>query len=97
LKTSAILLFLLQCFEKAGLFMMLWRTIALLAFPAFVRSHSHHAHNQESFSQERLDELEMKWGTDVSTLQILVEIVIDQYSGASLASQPSHIYHTRVA
>jgi hypothetical protein len=46
---------------------MLWYSIVLLALPALVRSHSsHHAHDQEQFSQERLDELERKWGTDVS-------------------------------
>ncbi|KAF2832882.1 Arginase/deacetylase [Ophiobolus disseminans] len=43
---------------------MLWCKIALLALPAFVRSHSHHAHDQETFSQARLDELEKKWGID---------------------------------
>ncbi|EAT85666.1 hypothetical protein HBI56_141870 [Parastagonospora nodorum] len=43
---------------------MLWHSIASLALPVLVRSHSHHAHDQEQFSQERLDELERKWGTD---------------------------------
>jgi hypothetical protein len=46
---------------------MLWSSLAFLALPAVVRSHSHHAHEQQSFSQERLDELERKWGTDVSS------------------------------
>ncbi|KAH8731071.1 arginase family-domain-containing protein [Phaeosphaeriaceae sp. PMI808] len=44
---------------------MLWSNLALLALPAFVHSHStHHDHHQEPFSQQRLDELEKKWGTD---------------------------------
>jgi agmatinase len=46
---------------------MLWHSIALLVLPALVRSHSsHHAHDQEQFSQERLNELDRKWGIDVS-------------------------------
>jgi hypothetical protein len=77
---------------------MLWYSIALLAFPAVVQSHSHHARNQEPFSQDRLDELERKWGIDVRcTLHMLMNIATDGCSGAFLASQPSHIYHTRVA
>lgn len=43
----------------------MWYSAALLALPAIVSSHSsHHAHDQTPFSQERLDELERKWGTD---------------------------------
>jgi agmatinase len=45
---------------------MLWHSIALLALPALVQSHSAHGAHDEPFSQERLDELERKWGTDVS-------------------------------
>jgi agmatinase len=45
---------------------MFWHIIAFLALPALGWSHSHHAHDQEPFSQERLDELEKKWGIDVS-------------------------------
>ncbi|KAJ4352732.1 hypothetical protein N0V95_004004 [Ascochyta clinopodiicola] len=43
---------------------MKWNKVSLLALSAFASAHdSHHAH-QEAFSQERLDELEQKWGTD---------------------------------
>ena len=41
-----------------------WTT--LFAYAAYVSAHgAHHAEGQDSFSQERLDELEKKWGTDV--------------------------------
>ncbi|KAF9695861.1 hypothetical protein EKO04_005865 [Ascochyta lentis] len=43
---------------------MRWNKASLLALPALASAHgSHHAH-QEAFSQERLDELQQKWGTD---------------------------------
>jgi agmatinase len=37
-----------------------------LLLPALASAHGAHQHHQESFSQERLDELQQKWGTDVS-------------------------------
>lgn len=50
---------------------MRWDKAYLLALPALALAHnSHHAHH-ESFSQERLDELEQKWGTDVIILHTL--------------------------
>lgn len=45
---------------------MLLPRIIILVLPALVQAHSHHAHDQEAFSQDRLDELERKWGIDVS-------------------------------
>jgi agmatinase len=50
---------------------MLWYNIALLGLPALARSHaSHHVDEDVAFSQERLDELEKKWGIDVSFFTI---------------------------
>jgi agmatinase len=48
---------------------MLWNWVAIIAGAACVSSHAtHHVDDQESFTQERLDELERKWGTDVSNI-----------------------------
>jgi agmatinase len=50
---------------------MLWHSIALLGLPALARSHAtHHVDDEAAFSQEQLDELEKKWGIDVSFLII---------------------------
>jgi hypothetical protein len=45
----------------------MWRlTVVFGVFCAFANAHStHHVEEQEPFSQERLEELERKWGTDV--------------------------------
>ena len=46
---------------------MRWNWITLFACTAHVSAHgAHHAEGEDLFSQERLDELEKKWGTDVS-------------------------------
>ena len=46
---------------------MLWYWTTALALSASAVAHAtHHVHDQKTFSQERLDELERKWGTDVS-------------------------------
>lgn len=52
---------------------MRWNKASLLALPALASAHASHHHHQEVFSQERLDELEQKWGTDVSLLYILTD------------------------
>lgn len=45
--------------------------MTLLAGAARVFSHStHHVEDQEPFSQDRREELERKWGTDVSYAMI---------------------------
>ncbi|XP_014553116.1 hypothetical protein COCVIDRAFT_108556 [Bipolaris victoriae FI3] len=44
---------------------MKWNWITPFAYAAHVSAHgAHHAEGKSSFSQERLDELEKKWGTD---------------------------------
>ncbi|OAL50771.1 Arginase/deacetylase [Pyrenochaeta sp. DS3sAY3a] len=44
---------------------MLWHWRVVFAIATCVSSHStHHVHDQEPFSQEHLEELERKWGTD---------------------------------
>ncbi|KAH7095612.1 arginase family-domain-containing protein [Paraphoma chrysanthemicola] len=43
---------------------MLWSSATILALTAVACAHSHHGHDQHAFSQDRLDELEKKWGTD---------------------------------
>ncbi|KAI2487511.1 Agmatinase mitochondrial [Pyrenophora tritici-repentis] len=58
---------------------MLWNWVALIAGAASVSSHATH-HAEDTFSQERLDELERKWGTDWS------------FSGISTFA---HLPHTR--
>ena len=46
---------------------MRWNWITLFAYTAHVSAHgAHHTEGEGLFSQERLDELEKKWGTDVS-------------------------------
>jgi agmatinase len=46
---------------------MRWNWVAIVASAACVSSHAtHHVEDQQAFSQDRLDELERKWGTDVS-------------------------------
>jgi len=53
--------------------MLLTSTALLFLVPAFASAHSnHHTHhvNEEPFSPERLEELEKKWGIDVSFLVI---------------------------
>jgi hypothetical protein len=61
---SLLLLFFIT-YERT----MLWHRIALLVFPALARSHAtHHVDDKGAFSQERLDELEKKWGIDVSLM-----------------------------
>jgi agmatinase len=48
---------------------MLWNWVVIIAGAACVSSHAtHHVDEQKPFSQERLDELERKWGTDVSNI-----------------------------
>jgi agmatinase len=52
---------------------MLWSWATALALSASAAAHAtHHAHGEEAFSQERLDELERKWGTDVGNALKLV-------------------------
>ena len=52
---------------------MFWNWIALLAGAASVSAHAtHHVEDQDPLSQERLDELEKKWGTDVRITSIAV-------------------------
>ncbi|EDU40382.1 SpeB Arginase agmatinase formimionoglutamate hydrolase arginase family [Pyrenophora tritici-repentis] len=58
---------------------MLWNWVALIAGAVSVSSHATH-HAEDTFSQERLDELERKWGTDWS------------FSGISTFA---HLPHTR--
>ncbi|KAF1930721.1 Arginase/deacetylase [Didymella exigua CBS 183.55] len=43
---------------------MRWNKASLLALPAIASAHGAHHHHQEVFSQDHLDELEQKWGTD---------------------------------
>lgn len=44
---------------------MRWNWVAAVASAACVSSHAtHHVEDQQAFSQDRLDELERKWGTD---------------------------------
>lgn len=44
---------------------MFWNCVALLAGAASISAHAtHHVDDQTPFTQERLDELEKKWGTD---------------------------------
>ncbi|KAI0617854.1 Agmatinase mitochondrial [Pyrenophora tritici-repentis] len=61
---------------------MLWNWVALIAGAVSVSSHATH-HAEDTFSQERLDELERKWGTDVSSWS---------FSGISTFA---HLPHTR--
>lgn len=70
----------------------------LLPLTAGVFAHSTHHVEQESFSQEHLEELERKWGTDVSgpSIQILILLLTCQ-SGDSLASRHSLICLTSAA
>jgi hypothetical protein len=78
---------------------MLWHSIAVLALPALVQSHSHHAHNQEPFSQDRLDELEKKWGIDVSSPNMKrgIRTAVDGHSGAFLVFRRLLIFRIRAA
>jgi hypothetical protein len=78
---------------------MLWYWATALAFSASAAAHAtHHAHDQKTFSQERLDELERKWGTDVSSsLRFVYEQQLIRYSGVLVAYQRLLTYHTRAA
>jgi hypothetical protein len=76
---------------------MRWNKASLLALPAIVSAHGAHHHHQEVFSQERLDELEQKWGTDVSYVDDDPGQQLTYISGASVVSLPTPICLTRVA
>lgn len=76
---------------------MIWHSalpFALLS--AVVVAHSgHHVENQEPFSQERLEELERKWGIDVSTPilhqnQKLMEFIVGILGRINLRPPPTY-------
>lgn len=65
---------------------------------AVASAHSTHHHEQKVFSQDHLDELERKWGTDVSNSDAeFLSILIMPDSGDFLASQPSPTSRTHAA
>lgn len=76
---------------------MRWNWITLFAYTAHVYAHGAHHAGEDSFSQERLDELEKKWGTDVSCACNHARIQLMLFSGASLVFRPLLIYLTHGA
>lgn len=60
---------------------MLWRSIVLSAlFLSVAFAHStYHVDEQEPIAQERLEELERKWGIDVSAAQYYQTQLLIQY------------------
>lgn len=61
---------------------------------AVTLGHSTH-HGEQNLSQERLAELERKWGTDVSLESAMFLIRLMSDSGAFQASLLTRIFHTR--
>ena len=89
---------LLQSLRLCYTDIMRWNWIAVAASAACVSSHATHHVDEQAFSQERLDELERKWGTDVSYFFTSVRIrLTSALSGGSLVSRPSPTYRTRAA
>jgi hypothetical protein len=73
---------------------MLLSLSIVFVLSAVTLSHSTH-HEEQNLSQERLAELERKWGTDVSLESAKLPIRLMSDSGASQASLLTRIFHTR--